>query len=209
MVNTTFSYPEDENWELGPPIQTIIGGVTVQAWQPLGLALKYEHYIPLGLAQQGELETIRSILSENARALMQEMNWFGYANFVLPNAPAAYTEETLINVYSPPVHGALLGPVSLGSVSQYFRFVQDSVVDFICEINARLRRALTDVCTRLGRVDSALSVRWLVSSAIRLFCSVTWEHRRYFLIHGARPPKSVQAFLDSVGGVCSGFSLAS
>jgi hypothetical protein len=72
-----------------------------------------------------------------------------------------------------------------------------------------LRKTLTALDRLLGCIDHILLViRRLISSSIRLFCSVRWEQRRWFLFHGARPPKRVQWFLDFFIGVCSKSSLA-
>jgi len=66
----------------------------------------------------------------------------------------------------------------------------------------RLRR-----CRRELRRNSALIaiLQKAAGSAGRFFCCVRWERRRWFLHHGARPPKATaQAILSLFAGACSG-----
>jgi len=65
----------------------------------------------------------------------------------------------------------------------------------------------------LHRASVVLSIRFkAIFNAIypvSLFCSVSWERRRWFLHHGARPPKPmVQAILGLFAGACSGSPIA-
>jgi hypothetical protein len=66
-------------------------------------------------------------------------------------------------------------------------------------------------CKRELRRTSALVViiEKAAFSAVSFFCCVRWERRRWFLHHGARPPKQpVQAMLSLFTGACSGSLIA-
>jgi hypothetical protein len=157
---------------------------------------------PSLIGQQGDLQEYRSVLVAASRAVMHQLQWLNSADRWLISTSESAAVEPGINVCSPSLQGTYWP-------SQYFESVQQELVSFVCEIQVELRKTLTDLDRRLGCIDHVLLViRRFISSNVRLFCSVRWEQRRWFLFHGARPPKTVQWVLDFFIGVCSGSSLA-
>jgi len=84
------------------------------------------------------------------------------------------------------------------------RSVQDELFAFIAE--TAVRKALTALDRTLGCVEHFLGVvRKATFSSVRFFCCVCWEKRRWFLFHGARPPKlTVHSILNPFSEACSG-----
>lgn len=157
---------------------------------------------PLLIGQQGDLQEYRGVAVAASRLLKHQLQWLNSADSWLISTAEPAAVEPGIDVRSPSLQGPYWP-------SQYFESVQQELVSLICEIQVELRKTLTDLDRLLGCIDHILLViRRFISSNIRLFCSVRWEQRRWFLFHGARPPKTVQWVLDFFIGVCSGSSLA-
>ncbi len=165
--------------------------------------------------QIGPLQEYRHDLAASVRLLVRGLQKIDAVEIELqsfppelemmgPVAPASSNLcSKLVNFCAPSIQGPF-------ALTQYFHSVRDELFTWICETRIALRKALTAVDRLLGCVDHfVLEIRKSVSSNIRLFCSVCWEKRRWFLYHGARPPKvTVQAIQGLFAGACSGSRLA-
>jgi len=85
--------------------------------------------------------------------------------------------------------------------------------DYIRSLARRTQTALyeqlSEVSRKLRRVNDVVAIIGDGHPQIPRFCSVRWERRRWFLHHGARPPKqTVQAILGLFTGACSGSPIA-
>ncbi len=188
--------------EFAPPLRNFSQGFWGNQPNVLQFSRAVWASVPSLIGQQGELQENRSAAVAVARELTQRLEWLNLYGPWPINAPEPAPVYPGINVCSPSLQGPCWP-------SQYFHGVQQELVSFVCEIQVELRKALTALDRLLGCIDHVLLViRRFVSSNIRLFCSVRWEQRRWFLFHGARPPKTVQGILDFFIGVCSGSSLA-
>jgi hypothetical protein len=168
----------------------------------------------LHVGQIGLLQEYRHDLAANGRLLVRDLQKIEATEIELrgcwpapmmgPVAPFGLNlYSTQPNVFAP----SLQQPFAL---TQYFYIVRDELFSWICETRIAVRKALTALDRLLGCVDHfLLEIRKSASSNIRLFCSVCWEKRRWFLYHGARPPKvAVRAILGLFAGACSGSRLA-
>lgn len=178
---------------------------------PGTLAHEYAHLL---VGQMGLLQEYRHDLAAKARLLVRNLGKIDAAESELqghcpasmmgPVASSSFNLcSTLVNVCAPSFQGPF-------PQTQYFHIVRDELFSWICETRIAVRKALTALDRLLGCVDHfLLEIRKSASSKIRLFCSVCWEKRRWFLYHGARPPKvTVQAILGLFAGACSGSHLA-
>ena len=118
--------------------------------------------------------------------------------------PAEYQSQA--SVYVPSLDPYL-------SQTQYYECVQDELLNHEasrnCWTRTFLQKALIGVKQVLRLVGASLAV--IQSSIIpAIFCSVLWEERRWFLFHGARPPRaSLLATSGLLAGACSGLLIAS
>jgi hypothetical protein len=152
----------------------------------------------------GELREYKALVVETLQTLAQKVIWLGPDESIPPLiVPYSCAVETTVNVL-PPSLQRLYWP------SQYFNSVQDELDRFVCETQIELRNALTSLDHLLGCVDHFLStIRKFLFRSIRRFCSVCWEKRRWFLLHGARPPKIVVAVTTGLfAEACYGSILA-
>jgi hypothetical protein len=102
-----------------------------------------------------------------------------------------------------------MGGVALNSCygSVLHEFVGQSVGAFAL-IHILLENLLL-IRTAVRGIDSELSAFRSSACFLAIFCSVLWEKRRWFLLHGARPPKrNEQAMWARFSGVCSEPNLA-
>jgi hypothetical protein len=110
------------------------------------------------------------------------------------------------NCCVPSLHPCM-GFAGIGSFQQDLCAYVVSIVR--CSRNVLQRRVLE--CKRELRRTRTLigTIEKAVFFAVSFFCSVPWERRRWFLHHGARPPKqTVQAILSLFTGACSGSLIA-
>lgn len=200
----------DDNFQCG----IRLAGLTIST-----LARESMHLI---VGQIGPLQEYRHGLATNARSLVLDLQKIetsvidlqnvettvialdGFGPTVLPVAP--YSS----GIYSAPVDACVPSLKGRFALTQYFDVVRDELFTLNCETRIALRKALTAVDRLLGCVDHViLEIRRSALSNIRLFCSVSWEKRTWFLYHGARPPKtSVQVILGLFAGACSGSRIA-
>jgi hypothetical protein len=97
--------------------------------------------------------------------------------------------------------------------STYFESVLDELQVFACAVRTVVRDFLRawdlKFALAIRFIQSRLSARFrCLSRLVTFFCSVSWPKRRWFLCHGARPPKK-QATLDPFLEACSGSAFAS
>ena len=95
----------------------------------------------------------------------------------------------------------------------YHKSVQDElcwqVVRVVLEARTFLENVLANCQSIIRLVSAIIGLLHAVAFSASIFCSVLWEKRRWFLFHGARPPKSTaQAMWTCLPGACSGFPLA-
>lgn len=173
--------------------------------------LFYQYMGQVGLLQEYRhdlAETVRS-LTENLRSV--DSYWWNVSGTF---AVAAELQKQAVsnglgpssiqpNVFAPSLYVPF-------AQTKYFGEVQDELFTIACEARVVLRKVFTAFDRLLGCVAHILLViRKSTSSVIRFFCSVRFEKRRWFLYHGARPPKeTVQAILDPFTRACSESSLA-
>jgi hypothetical protein len=166
-----------------------------------------------GLVSQ--LREYRQELHNAARSISDDLRmidlWF-YAcdNSLVAVQSKSYAElakyESQVSVCVPSLDPYL-------SQTQYYECVRDELLNHearrTCWTRTFLQKELIGVKQALRLVGTSLAV---IQSAIipAIFCSVLWEERRWFLFHGARPPRaSVQAMSGLLAGACSGLLIAS
>jgi hypothetical protein len=165
----------------------------------------------LHVGQLGQLQESRAQLIRAMRSLYQDSGTFtsiteescGYAaqsNTTITTLPGFF--EPGVIWPSPPLPNAsplhlptaqVVGVVNIQDVYAYLRSIARS--DLIQQLREweRHLRCLTYV---IGIVHKALS-------SISLFCGISWERRRWFLFHGARPPKDQASAIPSLSfGAC-------
>jgi hypothetical protein len=100
-------------------------------------------------------------------------------------------------------------------LSPYFQGVIDELQSLALTAWSAVRTALYawdfNLTVAIRVIQDRLSVLFhSVSNTVMLFCSVSWPKRRWFLCHGARPPKDpVQGGSGPVLGACFGSCFAS
>ena len=96
--------------------------------------------------------------------------------------------------------------------SAYCRVVQDELLTYVVgafvDARAYLEKALKTFRERIRLVSVLIAILRVVAFLANIFCSVRWEKRRWFLFHGARPPKSPQQVMWAcLPEACSGSAL--
>ncbi len=165
----------------------------------------------IGCGDLGHLQEWRRHLASKADALLADLKdldllqWMGSSGRLAPHLAKLLStcDESCVLI-----EGAVLSP-SLQlpwSDTPLFEGVHEQFHTALDRKRAQVRKALL-LCRAQSRFISAKIARLLRRALlpIRLFCSVRWEERRWFLIHGARPPKApVQAILSLLSAACSG-----
>jgi hypothetical protein len=95
----------------------------------------------------------------------------------------------------------------------YYLSIQDELLTYVVSVfvDARtyLQRALNIFQDRIRLLSVVIAILRAAAFTANIFCSVRWEKRRWFLFHGARPPKStLQALWACMPEACSGSALA-
>lgn len=95
--------------------------------------------------------------------------------------------------------------------STYSRCIQDELGNHAVSLvfyARRVKKALRKLRDRICLVSVHISALLAALFSGIIFCSVRWEKRRWFLFHGARPPKSTaQAMWTCLLEACSGSAL--
>ncbi len=170
--------------------------------------------------QLGQLQEYRENLKRAVRSLNQDLRSFDsllwdYSSSAPASAPAsasiAGAEEWAAFCFSLPEPNLFAPSLHLPYVqaSPYFDSIQDDLWDYVASIARKtsnaLRHNLWRCTSALRRVSEVILIlRKVAFSRISFFCSVRWERRRWFLRHGAHPPKqTVQAILSLFTEACS------
>lgn len=158
----------------------------------------------------GQLQEYRSDITGSVRLLAKELQVVGEVTCAAAAAPKGAIGWNAVRPFLVQPTVCNYSSNGLSAQTHYFCGIQDELVTLVCETRVALRKALTWLNYLLGCVSAVLSlVCKLASSAIPIFCSVTWEKRRWFLHHGARPPKTtVRAIMSLLTEVCSRSLLA-
>jgi hypothetical protein len=83
--------------------------------------------------------------------------------------------------------------------------IQAFLANAISETRSALQSAMLWFQKALDFVCRNLAVILAVVFFPAIFCSVCWENRRWFLFHGARPPRAAnEAMLGLFAGACLG-----
>jgi len=151
---------------------------------------------PLLVGQLGQWQEYRQTLNTKARFVAHHLRsldmfawpWLGHNPWNVDETDdTASTESGLLNFCSPSVHLPY-------APSTYYRSIQDELYNHVVSVvlNARtfLRKMLSTFRDRIRLASVVIAVLCTAVSSPLLFCSVRWEKRRWFLFHGARPPKS-------------------
>jgi hypothetical protein len=177
--------------------------------------VKPESAPPL-VGQLGQWQEYRQTLTTKARFVAHHLRslnvlqwpWNGinqvgmYAGTDDTNSP----DSEQLNSYVP----SLYQPYS---PSMYYESIQDELCSYVVSVVLDARTLLQSVLSTLRNgICFATVVVGVLCAALSspvLFCSVRWEKRRWFLFHGARPPKSTaQVLWTCLLEACSGSSLA-
>jgi hypothetical protein len=167
------------------------------------------------VGQLGQWQEYRQALTTKARFVANHLlsldmfawPWLGHNPWNIDETDdTESTESGLLNFCSP----SLYQPYA---PSAYYRSIQDELCNHVVSVvlNARtfLRKTLSTFRDRIRLASIVIRVLCAAVSSPLLFCSVRWEKRRWFLFHGARPPKSTaQAMWACLREACSGFILA-
>jgi hypothetical protein len=115
--------------------------------------------------------------------------------------------QDLIDVHAPSLH-----PSSGALQTGFFGHVQDIcsyLWVLVCTVREALHEQLLVLKRELRRVTTIVAILQRAACSVALFCSVSWERRRWFLYHGSRPPKpTAQAILSPFVEACSGLRTA-
>lgn len=153
---------------------------------------------PLSVGKLGSWQEYLQKLKTKARILvegLQELEisaspLFCQTNLVTVVGDDDTYDSDFLNVRAPSLHLP-------SDLSTYFQVIQEELFDHVVRAALHARTLLQDALKTLRdsiRLVSALIVTLLASVfSTHIFCSVLWEKRRWFLLHGARPPKSIQA----------------
>jgi hypothetical protein len=170
----------------------------------------------LSMGQLGQWQEYRQELTIRARSLSSNLQsldmlmWRGRGISNVWTATGTEDENShdpdQLDVRAPSLHQPY-------AETAYFRSVQDELychfVSFVLQARTFVKKALTKYRDRIRVVSVVISTLHAVVFSPIIFCSVRWEKRRWFLLHGARPPKSTaRAMWACLPEACSGSSLA-
>jgi hypothetical protein len=156
-------------------------------------------------SQLGQLQEYREKLTRAVRSITQELqsgDLLGHNSFVAPPDSMVVGEWdsclywTQPHVCAPSLH------------LPYFGSIHEDVWAYVAIIARKTRLGfhleLSRYKRELRRISAIFAlVRKVTSFGISFFCSVRWERRRWFVRHGARPPKeTVQATLSLITEAC-------
>jgi hypothetical protein len=166
----------------------------------------------LASGQLAELQSGRLSLKHAVRALSEDLQTL---EVVIHNGCQTYflqaktNDATLIDETAPPVHEAIID-----GQHRYYT-VQEEIWDYLLSAARRTQVVLTQVLTLVRRAQHWVSdlisilIRQLARLACSLFCSVSWERRRWFLCHTSHPPKASRPAVAGLFlGACFGSPLA-
>jgi hypothetical protein len=166
------------------------------------------------VGQLGQWQEYRHTLTTRARSLANHLRaldtlvwpWLGL-NQETGTGPDATPppDSDLLNFYSPSLHQPY-------APTTYHQSIQDELYRHAVSIVLNARTFLEKVLARcwdgIRRASVFVDILFAAISSPILFCSVSWEKRRWFLVHGARPPKVAQAIWARLPEACSGSALA-
>jgi hypothetical protein len=170
-----------------------------------------------GASQLGPLQEYRLGLTNAAQLLAEDLRSIDLlawtANDAVTVIEAKLTDSDTPN--SCLIVGNFLAP-SLHlpyPQTQYFTSVRDDLYALISALDhagAIVQNALFLCRSEARYVNAVIAILLRIAfSGVDLFCSVRWVRRRWFLFHGARPPRPpMQAILSLFPGACSGPRLA-
>jgi hypothetical protein len=164
----------------------------------------------LGLGDLGHLQEWRKGLASKADALLADLKDLDLLQCIGRNGRLAPQFAKLFYFSAEScelIDGDVLSP-SLHppwSDASYFECVHEEFYAIIDRKRAQVRKTLF-LCRAQSRYITAKIARLLRLALLPLglFCSVRWEERRWFLVHGACPPKAAQAMLSLLSAACSG-----
>lgn len=168
------------------------------------------------VGQLGQLQDYRQKLNAEARVLQNDLHsldalsqqWLIIGNVftgtAVENPDSQDADQLNFWAHSPQVFPTHTECQPIIQEDFYSR-----VLRFLLQACASLRQALARLRRRVRPVSVLIGVFRAAALSALIFCSVRWEKRRWFLFHGARPPKSVQqAIWACLLEACSGSALA-
>jgi hypothetical protein len=197
--------------------------VLVRSLRPARKNEAFPHFVPhanvvyMSACQLGPLQEYRQELANREQLLAEDLRSIDLLYFTAHGAVTAI--EAKVNEPQgtdvPSIYGNFFAPsLPLPSTqTQYLKYVRDDLYTLISALDHAsviVQNALF-LCRSEARYVNGVIAKLLriAFSGLSLFCSVPWFHRRWFVFHGARPPRpSVQATLSLFTGACSGPRLA-
>ncbi len=162
------------------------------------------------IAEQLEvIETPHHGLAFDAGLQSAQLLGFNTAGAICASYRGAVSPAQVFMVEPEPCFGSPL-LLSGSAFSPYLQYVLDEF-QAAWTICTAVRGAVLRVWDQwlalaVHAIQQTVSVLFhFIANVVTLFCSVSWPKRRWFLFHGARPPKNrVQAALGLFFGACSG-----
>jgi len=157
---------------------------------------------------QGTLRQVAVSINKNLQSVDSMFEKYSSAapipQFTDPQSWCSGIIGTQPNFLSPSLH--LPYSQSLPYFGSNLEFVCDFFSTLLRQASTQLRRTLGRVENAICRIDDSVTMilRELARSCTGLFCSMRWERRRWFVRHGARPPKkTVQVIFSLFTEACS------
>jgi hypothetical protein len=144
-------------------------------------------------AEQLEIAEAKYRWMTFCNSLHTQLSDFGVAGTRPTSHPTTISPAQIFAVEAEPFDSLWLG--ARPEVSAYFHGVVDELEKAACAISSVVRAMAWELRDRVAIVGRAIQHRLYIlfhflSDVAMVFCSVSWPKRRWFLCHGARPPKS-------------------
>jgi hypothetical protein len=164
----------------------------------------------LSVGQAGPLQEYREELTDSVRSLGTQLGTLDFVLVPPSTSPLvggqiegsweAAPYASYINVSAPSLDPDYW--IADGRMS-----IQEEVLAFLTSAVFETRAAIQSAMLWFQKVLDFVSLNLAVILAVvffpAIFCSVCWENRRWFLFHGARPPRAAnKAMLGLFAGAC-------
>jgi hypothetical protein len=169
----------------------------------------------VGVNQLGELQEYRHALDAATRSITKDLEDLDFLIWTSANIVVGQVKQYDVEVPDPQGHLLDVHAPWLEMVDGQHRYSQHHelwhyLLHAACTVRVALEQTLSLFQVErkcLTRAIAACSK--LARAAIKLFCCLSWERRRWFLQHGAHPPKASRtAFAGPFSRACSGPLLA-
>jgi hypothetical protein len=181
-----------------------------------GCMAKPSAVAPYGGANQlGELQEYRHALDAATRSVTKDLEDLDFLIWTSANIVVGQVKQYDVEVPDPEGHLLDVHAPSLEMLDGHHRYslhheLWHYLLHTACTVRVALEQTLSLFQVERQCVTRAIAAcARLVPAVIKFFCCLSWERRRWFLQHGAHPPKASRtAFADPFSRACSGSLLA-